>query len=245
MTRYALRQGRMKAAAVLLVALALTATLAALVFTEVGNDSPYVPDALAEIDDEERGEIVDRYLTIVLFPANNPAFIPSVIPLLAGLVVVAFYYGRYRYEELGWGAAFSNSFLMVATGMALLYEIAPGAVSLDYLIEQTTAVAALLIGAGWEASGAEPRFMVALGIILIGSSIALLDFFHFWPKQIAFFVSSGFTVYTVTYITIAWVYEELPLARSTLIAATGVILTSFIFVRILKVFGESKYEEAD
>ncbi len=204
-------------------------------FTDI-DPAPVIADTTPLLDESTVHDAVDRYFTIVLFPVNNPEFVPSVVPLIAGLIVVAFYYGRYRDEELGWGAAVSNTLIMTTTGVILLYEIAPDAVTWQYLQQNLTAVLSLLTGSGLDASGAEPRFMVAFGIILLGLCIITLNYYHLWPKHLAFFISSGFTVYTLTYLTIAIVYEQIPLGLSTWIAATAIIFSSFLFVRTLKIF---------
>jgi hypothetical protein len=197
------------------------------------------------LDEATVHDAVDRYFTIVLFPANNPEFIPSVVPLIAGLIVVAFYYGRYRDEELGWGAAVSNTLIMATTGIVLLYEIAPDAVTWQYLQENLLAILGFLTGAGLEASGAQPRFMVAFGIILLSLVIVTLNYYHLWPKHLAFFISSGFTVYTLTYLTIAIVYEQIPLDRSTAFAGITIIFSSFLFVRTLKIFSNKNTKNAN
>jgi hypothetical protein len=182
----------------------------------------------------------DRYFTILLFPVNNPAFVPSVVPLIAGLIVVAFYYGRYRNEELGWGAAVSNTLIMTTTGVILLYEIAPDAVTWQYLQTNALAVLSYVTGTSLADSGADPRFMVASGIIALGLVIITLDYYHLWPKHLAFFISSGFMVYTLAYLTIAIVYETLPVSTGTALASIGAIYTSLLFVRTLKVMSNTQ-----
>lgn len=199
------------------------------------SPAPVVAETVPGLDAETVNTMIDRYFTILLFPINNPEFVPSVAPLIAGLVVVAFYYGRYRNEELGWGAAVSNSLIMATTGMILLYEIAPDTVTWEYLQQNLLAILSYVLGTNFAESGADPRFMVAFGIIIFGLVIITLDFYHLWPKHLAFFISSGFTVYTLTYLTIAIVYEELPTGISTAFAAVGIIYSSLLFVRTLKV----------
>ncbi len=203
-------------------------------FTDI-NAAATVADVVPQLEEDTADYMIDRYFDIVFFPVNNPEFIPSVMPLLAGLIVVAFYYGRYRSEELGWGAATSNTLIMVVTGIILLFEISPDIVSWDYLWENMMAMLSFVTGEGLAESGADPRFMVAFGIIALGLFIIVLDYYHVWPKHLAFFISSGFTVYTLTYITIAIVYEELPLEYPTFLAGVAAILSSFLFVRTLKI----------
>ncbi len=207
------------------------------------DHSPYLPEAAdAEMAysmlEEDQDTILQRYQLMLFFPVHNPDYLPSVLPLLGGLLIVSFYYGRYRYEELGWGAAVSNAFILAATGMVLLYELPPTGFDWQTLNHQLESVILLETGS-LAFSGADQRFVVAFTIIAVGMVLATINFFHLMPKTIAFFISSGFVVYTTTYITIAWIYTELPLDQGTMIAAIGVMITLYIAVRTLKMFGRT------
>lgn len=182
---------------------------------------------------------VSKYIDIVQFPLSHPEIIPSLLPIMMGLIVVAIYYGRYRYEELGWGAAVSNSLLLMSTGAALVYQLAPEKQAVDYLMTQLSAGLQTVLTQDIAASTVDPRFAVAAAIIGFGGLLVLLDFYHLMPKALAFNVSSGFVVYTLTYIAIAVIYEEMHLVDSTYMAAGGVLISFFLFVRLLKTFGKS------
>lgn len=162
------------------------------------------------VEDVVVQDVVARYIEILQFPANNPEYIPSLIPLFVGLVVLEVYFGRYEYENLGWNSAVSNSTLLLTTGLTLIYRL--------NLLEISQ----------------RPQFIVAYGILALGGVILLLNFYHLWPEFIAFNVSSSFVTYTSVYLAIAIVYEGMPLGYNTVAAAGGVLLTLFIVFRVLK-----------
>ncbi|MDY6769585.1 MAG: hypothetical protein SVU88_01295 [Candidatus Nanohaloarchaea archaeon] len=154
--------------------------------------------------------VLARFQALLLFPAEHPDFLPSLIPIFLGLVVIELYFGRYEREPLGWNSAVSNAVLLIATALTLIIRL--------NLLQA--------------ASG--PRYIVAYSILVLGTVILLLNFYHVWPASIAFSVSSGFVVYTLVYIAIAWVYEELPLDADTTAAAVLVFTGFWVFFTALQ-----------
>ncbi|MDY6776799.1 MAG: hypothetical protein SVQ76_01695 [Candidatus Nanohaloarchaea archaeon] len=152
----------------------------------------------------------DTYLSILRFPAEHPEFIPSLIPIFLGLVVIELYFGRYEFEELGWNSAVSNSVLIIATSLTLIVRLN-------------------LLGAP-----AGPRYGVAYGILLLGAFILVMNFFHVWPPKVAFNVSSGFVTYVLVYLSIALVYEGVPPTLNTVAASAMVFASSYLLFRSLK-----------
>ncbi len=144
---------------------------------------------------------VDRYVALLAFPVDQPQYVPSLLPIFLGFVTIQFYFGRWWHEELGWNSAVSNSVLLVATGLSLLLELG------------------VLPGFG----GA--RAAVATGIVVFGLTVLLLNYYHLWPAEIAFNVSSGFVSYTLAYIAITVAYTGSPVDDTTAAAASGVFLT--------------------
>lgn len=152
----------------------------------------------------------ERVVTLFLFPFDQPEYIPAVIPIFVGLVVMETYFGRYKHEDLGWNSAVSNSALLITTSLTLIYrlELAPHPTS--------------------------HRAVVAYSILALGTTIMLLNFYHLWPEEIAFNISSSFLTYTGAYIAIAAVYSELPATRPTAVAIAAVLLAFYIFFTLLK-----------
>lgn len=153
---------------------------------------------------------LQRLHSLVFFPYNQPDFLPSLIPIFLGLVVIELYFGKYEFERLGWNSAVSNAALLLATALTLITRLN-------------------LIGAP---SG--PRYVVAYGVLGLGLLILLLNFYHVWPAGIAFSVSSGFVVYTLVYISIASVYERLPLDSNTVAASALLFAAFYVFFTGLK-----------
>lgn len=156
------------------------------------------------------GMVWERVIAIFRFPFDQPEYIPAVIPIFVGLIVMETYFGRYKYEDLGWNSAVSNSALLLTTGLTLIYrlELAPHPTS--------------------------HRAVVAYSILALGSIIMLLNFYHSWPEEIAFNISSSFLTYTGAYIAIATVYSGLPATRPTTVAIAVVILAFYLFFTLLK-----------
>ncbi len=146
-------------------------------------------------------EIVDQYVQILTFPAAYPEFLPSIIPIFVGLVVLELYFDRYENETLGWNSAVSNATLIITTGLTLIVQH----------------------GILHPLSGS--RAVVAYSVLAVGTLILLLNFYHRWPAELAFNVSSAFISYTIVYITIAVVYAGIPVSGHTLLAAGIVLVT--------------------
>ncbi|MCJ7478559.1 MAG: hypothetical protein MUP63_00075 [Candidatus Nanohaloarchaeota archaeon QJJ-7] len=154
--------------------------------------------------------VLQRFLSILLFPVNNPEFLPSLIPIFLGLAVIELYFGKYSFEQLGWNSAVSNAVLILATALTLIVRLN-------------------LLGAP---SG--PRYTVAYGVLLLGLFILIMDFYHVWPASIAFVVSSGFATYTSVYISIAWVYDGLPLDANTLAASALFMISFYLLFEVIQ-----------
>ncbi|MCJ7429449.1 MAG: hypothetical protein MUP66_03600, partial [Candidatus Nanohaloarchaeota archaeon QJJ-5] len=60
--------------------------------------------------------IVVRMLDIVFFPFEYPDLLPSLTPIIVGMLVLELYFGRYTHEELGWNTAVGNATMLVTTG---------------------------------------------------------------------------------------------------------------------------------
>ncbi|MFB6088298.1 MAG: hypothetical protein ABEK36_00805, partial [Candidatus Aenigmatarchaeota archaeon] len=112
-------------------------------------------------------EIFRRSVEIITFPANNPDLIPTILPLIFGVVVIELYFGRYEKEDLGWNSAVANSTMLITVATILIYERLYRSVPL--------------------ANGLE----VAFGILLVGLFILVMDFYHVWSEKVAYGVSSA------------------------------------------------------
>jgi hypothetical protein len=148
--------------------------------------------------------VLAAYQQILAFPLDYPDYVPSLIPIFVGLVVLELYFGRYTDEHLGWNSAVSNATLIITTGLTLIVELG--------LLHPLTSV----------------RAVVAYGVLGLGTLILLLNFFHRWPAELAFNLSSSRLSYTLVYITIAIVYAGMSPTAPTVIAGTSVLVTVFV-----------------
>lgn len=157
------------------------------------------------------GVVAERTAALLLFPAQHTALIPSLLPIFLGLAIIELYFGRYQFEELGWNSAVSNSVLLIATGVTLIMR-------LNLLDLPPTGA----------------RAVAAYGILGLGLVILLLNFYHVWPAEVAFNVSSGFTAYTTVYIVLAAVHQELPLDGNTAAAGLAVFALFYVVFKLVK-----------
>jgi hypothetical protein len=154
--------------------------------------------------------VLERFIEIVTFPLNNPSLIPSLIPVLVGLLVLELYFGRYTKEELGWNTAVGNATMLVTTSLTLIYEE-----GLLYDIQSSGGV-------------------VAFTILGVGLLILTLNFYHIWPKMLAFNVSSAFIVYVLVYLTMALTYGDILIDANTIFAGALVFIALFWMFTIIQ-----------
>lgn len=161
--------------------------------------------------------VLMRFMDILLFPHMHRDLIPSLIPVIVGLFVLEFYFGRYKREELGWNTAVGNATMLVTTALTLIYQ-------LDLYNNPTSNEA-----------------IVALFILGFGGLMLVLNFYHVWPKVIAFNVSSAFTVYVLVYITMALTYSDVPIDSNTVAAAGLFFFALAMFFRTIQSMQDTVY----
>lgn len=154
--------------------------------------------------------VLERFIEIITFPLNNPSLIPSLIPVLVGLLVLELYFGRYTREELGWNTAVGNATMLVTTSLTLIYEE-----GLLYDIRSSGGI-------------------VAFTILGVGLLILMLNFYHIWPKRLAFNISSAFVVYVLVYLTMALTYGDILIDANTLAAGALVFFSLFWSFKIIQ-----------
>ncbi|MFB6203399.1 MAG: hypothetical protein ABEK01_02805 [Candidatus Nanohaloarchaea archaeon] len=147
--------------------------------------------------------------TFVMAPVRNPEILPSLIPLIIGAVVLELYFGKYTRESLGWNTALANSMIWIATGATLLMN---GSGSSD----------AHLYGAAF--------------LLVSGSFVAIMDFFHVWPEWIAFRVSSYGLIYLLAYIIVVMAKTGMEVNRTTLEGAGIFFFGSAALLHVVRWF---------
>ena len=152
----------------------------------------------------------ERTIWIIKSPITNPDMLWLLIPLIASLILLEFYFGRYSEEELGWNTAFGNSLALIFISIILakhMYDY-----QLIYDPNKVSIVAAVLI----------------IGIIL-----AFLDFFHTLPKEFAFKLSAKLPIDYLAFIAIVFVFTNIPANGVTAAAFLAILIILIIIIGII------------
>jgi len=141
------------------------------------------------------------------------------LPLLATLVLMEFYFGRYKDEELGWNTAFGNALVLMFVAIDLfrnLYE--PSGQTLLQFVTTVTDIKAII-----------PIWIAAMALILM-----FIDFFHFIPKKIAYILSSPIYINLIGLLGIIIVYTNLiPLDWTTVFACAVLFIIANLITLVL------------
>jgi uncharacterized RDD family membrane protein YckC len=148
------------------------------------------------------GEIYDIILEILRSPLDHPDILPTVLPLIAGAIVIELYFGKHKSESLGWNTSVGNAVIWVSTGITL------------YMTESLS----------------QPELYATYGLIGLGIFVAYMDFFHKWSEAIAFTVSSAGVVYTLAYLLVVFVKTDLTPSNNKTLYAVGVFFFGTLIV---------------
>jgi len=141
-------------------------------------------------------------------PVEHPEILPSILPIVGGLIVIELYFGKHKQETLGWNTSVGNAVIWVTTGLNL------------YLTEQMT----------------QPELYATYTLIGLGLLVGYKNFFHQWSSSVAFFISSSGIVYTLAYILVVMVKTDLVPDQQTLEAAAVFFVVANIGFKILQGF---------
>ena len=141
-------------------------------------------------------------------PLENPELLPSILPIVAGAIVIELYFGKHKQESLGWNTSVGNAIIWVTTGLNL------------YMTETLT----------------QPELYATAGLIGLGIVVGYMDFFHKWSSTVAFVLSSSGIVYTLSYILVIVVKTDLTLNQQTLKAGAVFFVATNVAFRILQGF---------
>jgi hypothetical protein len=141
---------------------------------------------------------------MVLAPMQVPNMLWMLLPLAATLILMEFYFGRYKDEELGWNTAFGNSLVLVFIAIDLFRHLfEPSGLSITQFIATTSDI----------------KIIIPLWIIFMAIILMVVDFFHFLPKKVAYMISSPTYVNLIALLGIIIVYAPMiPLEWTTILA---------------------------
>jgi len=158
---------------------------------------------------ENQATVVSRATEIGLAPLQHPDIVSSVTPLILGAFIIELYFGKHKTEVLGWNTSVGNAILWISTGLNILISGAP-----ETSIEK----------------------VVTYFILLMGSVIAYMDFFHKWSDATAFRVSSPDLIYPLAYVTVVITKTPIPADDLTIKASGAFIIGTIVFFRIIRLF---------
>lgn len=153
--------------------------------------------------------LTNRATEIALAPLNHPDIISSIIPLVLGAVIIELYFGKHKTEVLGWNTSVGNAIIWISTGINLLLTGAP-----ETSLEKA----------------------VTYFILLSGSVIAYMDFFHKWSNAAAFRASSPDVIYPLAYVAVVITKTSIPANDLTIKAAIAFIIGTIVAFRIIRLF---------
>lgn len=141
---------------------------------------------------------------IATAPAHHPGMIWILFPMIVTLLLMTFYFGRYRKEELGWNTAFGNAIVLVFVSINLFQTIFPEENPLRALLIFLRRLFAVGVTGEGVLSG-----LVASAILVYAIALMSANFFHWLPKKLAFFVSSGLPINILAYFGVVFVYAQM------------------------------------
>ncbi len=159
-------------------------------------------------------ETFGRTLNILMAPGNNPNMIWILAPLSASILLMEFYFNRYKSEELGWNSAFGNSLVLIFVSLDILRFLSNNG-KLSYVNTESA---------------------LAISVILLGGVLTFMSFFHALPKNLAFGLSSRFPINITAYLMIVIIYGHIPIEIITGIAALIFSIMAWIILKILGSF---------
>lgn len=163
--------------------------------------------------------LAERIKDIATAPAEHTEMIWILFPLIITMLLIEFYLGRYRDEELGWNTALGNSLVLVFVGIDLLRRIYGESffsnISMNTIIYFN------------------PHALLAVAVLSTGMIMILVDFFHAIPKSLAFVMSSPLTVNLTSYLAVIFIYSNLPLDFVSAIAAIIVFMAAVLIIDLI------------
>jgi hypothetical protein len=148
-------------------------------------------------------DLLKRITDIFNAPFKITNMLWMLLPLLATLILMEFYFGRYKEEELGWNTAFGNALVLIFVSIDLFRHVYDpvGGVIFSFLY------------------AGHAKIIISIVVFLFGILLLFMDFFHFIPKKVAYLLSSPIYINLISLFGIIIVYSDnIPLDWTTLCA---------------------------
>jgi len=143
-----------------------------------------------------------------------------ITPLIVTLILMTFYFGRHKGEELGYNTAVGNSVLLLFIGVDLLRYLWYTEFPPSLLAYQHRPIATILI------------------LIVMVESLTLMfsSYFQTLPKKLAYFLCSPLPVNLQGYVVIAVVYSNIKFDWYTFVAALVLFILLLAILRLMQLF---------
>ena len=167
--------------------------------------------------------VFERAIEILRQPAVNKEMLWILLPSIAALFLMEFYFGRYKEEEIGWESAVGNALALFFVGMNLAswlysHELLLGFFSVEAAVFQT----------------ALTKTFIALFVLAESALLLVLNFFHVVKKKFAFGISSVLVINFISVISIILVYSEIPLDALTIPSVLIVFILLILFFWLIR-----------
>ena len=143
-----------------------------------------------------------RFVDLLLAPYFYTDMLWILFPLVASIVLMEFYFGRYKYEELGWSSFFGNAIVLIFVSLDLFRRL----YTQDIL------------------GFVDVRNLLAIGVGLEGLVLTMVGFFHVLPKNFAFSIGSKLPTSLIAYMAIILVYAPFKIDLWTIIFAIIIVI---------------------
>lgn len=167
--------------------------------------------------------VMARILMIVTAPLHETKMMWILGPMIASMLLMSLYFGRYKAEELGWNTAFGNSLVLIFASVDLLRFLFNKGTLFNFDLQNA----------------------LVFAIVLQGILLTFLNYFHLMPKSIAFGISSGMTINIVVMFLILLIYSDIKLDYITAIACSILAILFIIVIRILQMIQPTVIEDEE
>jgi len=154
-------------------------------------------------------EVIKKTEFFFRVPIDNQEMLPTLLPLIAGGVIMELYFGKHKQESLGWNTSVGNAAIWMTTGLTILIS---------------------------ETGLSQPELRATYALIALGGVVAFMDFFHIWSASVAFIISSSAMVYTLAYALVVVIKSSMAVNQTTIKAAALFFLLVNVGFKIIQSF---------
>ncbi len=171
-----------------------------------------------------KDDFLARCIAILSAPFEHTEMLWMLLPLLATLILIEIYLGRYKDEEAGWNTAFGNGIVLMFVAIDLF----------RYVYDPSKIIETGIEGLKQAVNSGDLKIIIALFIFAFALLIMFIDFFHFLPKKIAYAISSPAYLNFIALLGIIIVYSQnIPMDIQTLTACVAIIAFFTLIMQIL------------